>query len=280
MGFLILGLGLHMLFVQNKFKMLASLALTFVATSLIAIYLDYWGYQSWTFTPWEYLRANLIDAKIDQFGRSPWWYYPWQSIIKLTPFFAIPCLAGLVLFIKKMPRHQWVWMSVPFIVFHFFIGHKELRFLYPVLPLIVAMTLTIIPRLQHRPWSYILCSLNILLLLFVGLRPANSLYQLYRVIWNQPDIKTLYVLPDSKGQHLQWERKILTRSDLNPVNIKHINDIQSSSFWALGAQSLHDEWWENKKCQIHYRKYPLWVQTIDYFKWLKRSTLWSLVYCP
>jgi GPI mannosyltransferase 3 len=95
---------------------------------------DAWGYGTWELVPWNYLRVNLLEGRAATFGTSPWHGYLWMAA-GVWPPFGLVLTVGLLLSWFLAPRHLLTWATVPFVVVHSLIGHKEIRFLFPMLPL-------------------------------------------------------------------------------------------------------------------------------------------------
>ncbi len=99
-------------------------------------WLDKLFYGDWVCTPYRYFYANLIEGKAASFGTSPWWYY---LVILLA--IGIP-LAGFALFsffAKAMTlyKNPFVLSTLFFVIGHSMVGHKEERFIFPVVVLMV-----------------------------------------------------------------------------------------------------------------------------------------------
>ncbi|KAL8799093.1 MAG: hypothetical protein Q9182_006156 [Xanthomendoza sp. 2 TL-2023] len=103
-------------------------------------------YQHWTFPPLRFLYFNLAQSLSVHYGRNDWHYYLFQGYPLLLTTFLPFALVGLYqsLFYQGTPPTQSLLtttikrqlatssLMVPFILS--FISHKEVRFIYPVLP--------------------------------------------------------------------------------------------------------------------------------------------------
>ena len=95
-GFSIAGAGCWLLFVRRaRPAVLAALALSFLVACAAGALADRWLYDAWVFTPYEYVRANLIEGKAAGFGVEPWWFYGGQMLLFLLPPFSV-VLVGLL----------------------------------------------------------------------------------------------------------------------------------------------------------------------------------------
>lgn len=133
MMFAITGLVAWLLFIKKiKIKFIFILAIAALAGIGLNVLADYWYYGEWVFTPYNYYYANIIQHKADSFGVSPWWFYLQDFILKAVPPISLLLLGTFFAGIYKNRKDLFVWIIIPFIVLHFFTGHKELRFMFPV----------------------------------------------------------------------------------------------------------------------------------------------------
>ena len=95
--------------------------------------LDAWGYGRATFPLWNYYVAQVPGGVLSSYGVAPWWWYVpalahgagWPVGLALLAGFAALCVR------RRSPALAWT--LVPFLAFHMLVGHKELRFLFPML---------------------------------------------------------------------------------------------------------------------------------------------------
>ncbi len=134
MAFGIAGFGVWMLLFKRKYKKLLPLAAGFAAGITINLLLDYQFYHQFVFTPYRYYDANIIQGKAADFGTSSFVRY----IIMLVLVIGIPPLSIFLFYYSvkgcvKQYQQPLVWATVFFIIGHCLVGHKEERFLFPVL---------------------------------------------------------------------------------------------------------------------------------------------------
>jgi len=137
-AFAVLGFLAWLALMRRAPRAIAVFAAGFALAVALGLVVDSWGYGEWTATPWNYLRANLIEGRASQFGRSPVIFYVTSLMAVHTPLSAL-LLAAVVLFWIKAPRDPVTWMTLPFALGHNLLAHKELRFLFPLGPLAAAM---------------------------------------------------------------------------------------------------------------------------------------------
>jgi hypothetical protein len=132
---------------RDRWRALGSLAAGMALPLALGLAVDAWGYGTFEVVPWRYFDVNLLQGKAAVFGRSPMPAYLW-FMAGLFPPFGIALLVALLLFWWRFPRHLLTWATLPFVLVHSLIGHKEIRFLFPILP---AATLCLVLLLAAPP---------------------------------------------------------------------------------------------------------------------------------
>ncbi|MCR9205693.1 MAG: hypothetical protein NXH75_14005, partial [Halobacteriovoraceae bacterium] len=88
MGFMILGLGLHLLVIEKMkiSRWVLLFVLPIIGIFVLELVIDSWGYNHLSFSPYHYVYQNLILGKVNQFGTHPAWFYFTRSLQKTGPF--------------------------------------------------------------------------------------------------------------------------------------------------------------------------------------------------
>jgi hypothetical protein len=156
----------------------------------IGVVLDRWGYGHWVYSPWQYVRANLLEGKAASFGRSPVWGFVTLFATKLWPPFGLIWFSVFVLAAWQFPRHLLTWTMLPFVLLHHAIAHKEPRFLFPTLALSTVLGGLLVARAlaarafseRARHWVGVLAAallcMNALGIGLYGLMPTNQRWTL------------------------------------------------------------------------------------------------------
>jgi phosphatidylinositol glycan class B len=133
-GFAIAGVAAWLL-LQRRLRW--TRAATIIAGGLCAVAIglaaDHWLYGNSVVTQWRYLEANVLRGKAAEFGVSPWWYYLPAFVMAAIPPISLILLLLAGYGMYRNPRHVFTWASIPFVLAHLVVGHKELRFLFPML---------------------------------------------------------------------------------------------------------------------------------------------------
>jgi phosphatidylinositol glycan class B len=146
----LLGLGLFAwlaVIVRARLPGLAAFAAGGLAALIIGALADRWGYGQWVFPPLGYVDVNLLqDVAAHQFGREPVLAYLY--LLPAQIFFAITLvlMVALVCMWLRNPHHPVSWATLPFVLAHIAVAHKEARFLFPL-----AILATAFPVLGFSP---------------------------------------------------------------------------------------------------------------------------------
>jgi len=134
MGFSMIGLGIWFLFYEKlKVNHILALSSGFLLGVGLNTLIDSLYYGDFNFIPFTYWKINIIDKRAANLGTSSFLYY----VIELALILSAPILSFMFLyylfrgFFKKF-GNPYVLSVIFFLLFHFFIGHKEERFLFPV----------------------------------------------------------------------------------------------------------------------------------------------------
>ncbi len=187
MAFMILGFGCWAIY-YRKVNVPQSLiiAVGLLIAKALGFLIDSWGYGQWTFTLWDYFRVNFIDGALVNGGVDPWWDYFRSTALILPPLSSVLLVLTLVGFwIKK--DHLITWVSLPFLIFHILVGHKEIRYLIPIFtiaPLVSIYVLNQFTPLQHylsKGWAVkVALFINFVTLLNLSVSPAKRQLALYQ----------------------------------------------------------------------------------------------------
>src|SRR3569833_492258 len=161
----LMGLGLFAwLAVMARIRFAGRAA--FLGGGLVALAIgavaDHWGYGAGVVPPLGYVDVNLVQGvAAHQFGREP--IFAYLYLLPAQIFFAITLvlMAGMVAMWLRNPRHAVTWATLPFVLAHLLIAHKEARFLFPLAILATAFpVLGFSPRLPRwratfeRVWNW------------------------------------------------------------------------------------------------------------------------------
>jgi GPI mannosyltransferase 3 len=254
----------------------------------LGVVADRWMYGHWTLAPFNYLDSNLLSGTMNaKFGTQPiWWYFP-QAIVQMVPPIGLAVLAFAGLGFTVQKRHPWVWAMVPFIVVHTLIGHKELRFLFPALPMLLLLTAsgwsavsTILMGTKWWPSTYkFLWGINLALLLAASFRPALDAAPYYAYIYKaaKDGPITLHCLEKNPYEHVGLPTTFYKHPNLrvrvwerfDPKEMKTGDLVLwRNLYFPDGEQPL--------ALESAYCYFPDWIKHLNFGDWQSRTRIWSI----
>jgi phosphatidylinositol glycan class B len=145
-----LGLGIFAwlaIIARVRMPGLAAFAGGGVIALLLGALANRWGYGAWVFPPWDYFYVNIVQGvAAKNFGREP--VFAYLYLMPAQIFFAITLalMAAMLAMWLRNARHVLSWVSLPFVLLHVVVAHKEARFLFPL-----AILATAFPVLGFSP---------------------------------------------------------------------------------------------------------------------------------
>jgi phosphatidylinositol glycan class B len=141
-------------------KLLVPIALGGVVALGLGALADHWGYGTWELTPWTYFKANILEGAAGTFGTELPFAYLWLSPANIFAPVVVALMIAVAISWRRNLRHPLTAATLPFVVVHCLIGHKEERFLFPIIPLALALIafggVNIPARAKHflAAWSF------------------------------------------------------------------------------------------------------------------------------
>ena len=292
MSFMIAGLLVWLLFLR-KIKWVPVLLI--VAGMLLAfipgLLADRWLYGQWTFSPWNYLDLNLFQDKASQFGYQPVYYYLNQSLLQLIPPFSLLILGCVFMFWWRFNKHVITWVTLPFVLLHILVGHKELRFLFPILNFLPFMTLYTLQSFQERDHLWKLLSkqwilrvalvVNGLLLVYFMFKPADTISH---------QLEKIYSTVRGNAPLLLYERETPYNNlaSLNYFRNRAVQtlDLKKDTVGGLRSENVYyisekfnegDKVIKNHTIFVKvYSNFPVWFSYLNFNGWLERNGTFSI----
>lgn len=295
MAFAIIGLGFWLIFV-NKIAWQKWLILVFsgLIGAIICIYLDKWLYGTWQITPYNYYVANILKGAAAKFGVSPWWYYFKLFFLKAVPPLSLVLLYFFTVGIYKKPLHLFSFVAACFLLGHFMVGHKEMRFLFPIWFLFTFLAAIgidfYLKKFQITTFAkygfIFLATINGLLLLFRTLFPAQEALDCYSYVYkhfksnhlinmyciNEP----LYSLAGIKTSFYKLKNinEIVFKNEVDLLAALKKNDFDS--VYVFKKKAVLSGELSTYKSERIYSVYPDWVLKFNIGHWQERANIWSI----
>ena len=303
-AFMISGLGLWMIFIaKEKFKTISVFAIGNIIAILIGVIIDRWFYGKWVLSFWNYLDFNLIQDKVSEFGILPWWFYFEAIFNKATPPFGILLIVSFLWVCIKFPKHIITWVSIPFVLIHIIIGHKELRFLYPLMYFVPVYIVLFIDNISKnkafdmlfknryfKGFISFLIALNIMLLVLMCFKPADEMISFYKKLYNLSGYqKTELITIGSENPYFRGGKNLAITYYKKPnLNFRQLpsdtllanslfTDNNTCYLYAVKKFDVRSEFNMNG---LHFSKvyqtYPQWVENFNFNNWLSRTKVWTI----
>lgn len=284
-SFMIAGLfGWLLVIKRASFSAVAIAILGVVLSVGLGLIADHWLYDKWVLSWWNYVDLNLFKDKASQFGREPVYFFVLESLLQLIPPFSLLIIYFVIAFWVRFRTHVLTWITLPFILLHFFVAHKELRFLFPVLNFLPVMILLYVQSVQSKPGrltgllrsSFFVkfsITVNVLLLVFFIFKPADNasfeLRKIYSLTGKHPlDLWYKDIDPYSDHGSLHYFRNpaITTISDTLKVIPKPNTCYYTPDF--SGPDVLAKN---NTVFVKQYSSFPAWFSYLNFNGWVERS---------
>ena len=269
---------------------------------LLGLIVDYWFYEKFTISFLNYFSWHIIDGSIDHIVE-PWWFYIYYSMVQLVPPITFLVPFTILIFWFLFPRHPITWITIPFILFHHYFGHKEMRYLFPILPFIpIIFSMAIIKLINYFEFlkknmfenflKFLLCIsflLNIPLVFLTMSLPASKEVALWQNCFSErmPDNSILLVYdPDNSGSstgeleldfYNQRNIPILSVKDETEISKKLIEFPDRKLFYASRKKGRASMLVINEiKSELVCQALPDWLLKININNWTSRASIWQI----
>ena len=290
MGFPVMLVFFWVLLYGNiSYKGLFLYAASIIFTLIFMFLVDCWGYGEFVFTPWNYLRENIINNRVSDFGVMPWWGYFKLIAIKGIPPISVPLMLLVGFYWIKHWKEAITWASLGFFIVHILIGHKELRFLNfiyllsPYLACFAYRDLAEKYQWLRGKWAVRVavfsCVINVILLVVMVFKPAYTPLGAYRFIYDNVPSNTTILGFDSQGKSPKLQLAFFRKSGVKILPWNPVEDIPPEG-WVISTRYM--EYQKMKKmsgCRNRYSTYPEWIFRFDFGRWTERSSIWTIWKC-
>jgi phosphatidylinositol glycan class B len=295
MAFSIAGIGLWLLIVKKEtWKNLTYMISGGAIALLLCLSLDYWLYGSFEFTPYNYYTANISLNLAAEWGTMPWWFYLNAYILSCIPPLSIILLILFAWGVYTKPSSIFVWIIIPFLLAHFLVGHKELRFLFPMIFCFTCVAVNGYDSLMNKftfsktlkiVTTFILV-LNTPILIVKAITPAQEAVSYFRYLYelgNHQKVviicpeKSVYDISGVVANFYKNENiSVFVATEENSVN-ECLNELNAHKMLVLNRNIMKDESYPGYKMKHLYCAYPKWIKQINFFNWISRSRIWQIV---
>lgn len=194
------------------------------AVLLMSLTSDYFYYGQWTFPPYQFLHFNISQNLAVFYGRNDWHYYLSQGLPLLLTTYLPHTLLALYQ-ASSLPPSNIRFLFTTTILLALgslsLIAHKEVRFIYPLLPLLHLVTAPTIssffqaspptppttsttsstapkPTTKHKPFLYLMLASNLLIAAYTTLAHQSGILPLTTFLRHEYEALAL----DGRGRPL------------------------------------------------------------------------------
>lgn len=297
MGFALLGVGLWMLWrgrarQAQRLSGMCWLGLCCGAAAAVAAgwATDLWLYGKPVLASYNYFAANILENKAAQWGTAPWWFYIGQLVLTAVPPIS---LVGLV----WLSRGWWQqrsgalsWGLLVFLLAHLAVGHKEMRFLYPMLLPALVLAVQGMQGFSPKGWygvvwrvllrvAFVLNALLLIVRCTVAAQESVPAFRfLYRYAAQQPvtvlsaehEVYELVGLPVRVYRSPHVHTQVLPH--LHPDSLPQTDDPRLLLF---SPRLVLPPAWADVPARRVYAYFPDWVLRFNPNDWQSRSRIWS-----
>lgn len=286
-GFMIAGFAGWLLFVKKeKIPFVAYFSAIIVAVIGVGVGIDSWFYGEFTFSAYSYFYENIVLDKAQKYGVDPWWYYLREVFNQAVPPFSLLIITSLLLLFLFQRKNPLTWVLLPFILIHFLLSHKELRFLFPVVYFLPAVFFTVLIFIQEK-WNTHFIENKLfrmtmkamfvvyaILLILISFKPGEVNIRLYEMVYHQykqPVTLTLItpLFQENEPVHYFYFRDNLTYQKVKgPASFELANN-QINLLVLDNAELPKDYKYPHK---LIYSSFPNWLEPFNFGGWMERAT--------
>jgi len=309
-GFMLFGLGLWMLCIHRiHYISLFYILIAGLFTLLLGAGFDWWLYDepiisSWQYFKWHYDGLTSSSGGISTAVYEPWWFYIQYSALQLIPPITLLLPIVVIGFWLFFPFHSITWLTIPFVFFHTYFGHKEMRYLFPLLPFAPVMFALLCIHLNQRFslmnfkfikyfWYSILgvsLFVNFILVILTLSLPASKEVALWQNCLTPMALEKASVLLvlDQDGSYsdpAELNMDFYNTTHLPIKSVKDENGIKEIIEQHPNKQILYGSRKRNRSKQLEdinlsyelaCQALPNWILKININNWTSRTSMWRI----
>ena len=266
----------------NNIRSLIIIGLNIIFILVLGLGFDFFGYQQINITYYNYFYANFISGMLHSFGTDPWWFYFLEISKSFFPPIGLLFIIAFIYLIYKNYNNLIIFICLFYFLIFIFIGHKELRFLFPLLlfsPFFICAFLDKFIKLKIINFiKTLILFFNLLFLVFFSIIPATEQVNLYKYIYkNKNNLANIYYTEDNPYFIADLNPKLYTHylPKVNKIN-NNINN-KNENFHLITREQLNDKSLFKAKCNKAYSVYPDFIYINP--NWKKHKFNWYFYDC-
>ena len=292
--FAIAGLVLWLsLIKKTNWKKFFILIISGISAIVFCVFIDSWFYGKFEFTPFNYYIANIVEKKAAGWGTSPWWYYFKLFFIQGIPPISLLLLIFFFLGLIKNLKNIFTWCIIPFLLAHFIVGHKEMRFLFPMAFVFIyiaslGIDYLIAKHKYQRLWRFILILsliINIPVLFIRMVIPAQEAISYYKFLYNYSNKKEITLLCNENNIYELVDNKVNFYKSKNVKCIvlhgdqefsKYLTEHKPDSIFMFDTKLISENKFVGYKNESVFCLFPKWLLRFNINNWESRSRIWDI----
>lgn len=284
MGFALVGVSVYLLLQRTSAKYLLWLCAGGLLSIGFATWLDSIYYGNWAFAPYTYFYQNIVNKVAAGFGISPWYWYFTQTVEQLIPPFSLLVIAGCILLLYQRAYRLIGYALFFFVMGHSMVGHKELRFIFPMLffaPLAAVLAWQwVYERLKQernkRRWTALarmFIAVNAVALLIIMFKPAHELANVYKIMYQLPAGSTMYYEHRNPFMSGTNQATFYKKNDLILIPLSVYKPVTNA--FVITEKSLVPRIPHATLSRV-YTSIPDWLYVFNVNNWIGRSNQYTL----
>ena len=196
--------------------------------------------------------------------------------------------ASFVLFFIFKRKDLLTWTLLSFLLVHFIIGHKEIRFLFPVigfLPVIIIKSAGIIQERWNGAFAenrfvkksaQLFWVVNLIFLVIIAFTPADGQISLYRKVYSDYESPSKMYYTKDNPYNRVLDINFYKRANLEIVKIDSIGKIELMAnrkiLFVTKDQNTSNHLRTHKR--LVYSSFPNWIRIFNFNNWMARTNCW------
>ncbi len=294
-NFLLIGFLAWIIFIKREnFKTVSIILLGIIFANVTGVFSDKWFYGSWEISSWNYLYNNIILNKVSDFGVQPFWFYFKEIFLNAIPPFSLILFFCFGYLIIRLPKNYLTWTIIPFLLVHFATAHKELRFLFvliPIIPLAVVLTYneilnsvvvskikSFLQNKKHKWFKILFLTINTIVLLILSFKAADSYTPVLKFVYDNYNSKPTVLMCESKNYDfysnavsLNFYRSKSVKNLNFPIEKINPNYLQQNVNYIFVCGNKNFKFPETVKAKLVYNSIPDFLYYFNFNGWIERE---------
>ena len=236
-----------------------------------------------------------MDRAAASFGAQPWWSYFMWAGRELIPPFSIAIIAVILYSFYKYPKNPIVLSFIPFVLIHILIGHKEPRFMFPLIngiPVLLALVYNGIQSVFVHGKKYWRCAFmlfwitNIVFLVMNCFKPASSNVQPFSYIYHHYNGKSATLIAFEYNPYVDIQldldyykpKDIKVYDSIKPAQVDSVATKINGIVLVLSDNHRLDEEFTkaHPNAKLVYRNYPMWLDNFNFGHWINKTSMYKV----